>query len=99
MDDGRAERIQRTVQELAQGTHHLQQSYNTYRGWFDQLANSDSFVQDYEKLLQKFEDLQVSQSNDASQNAEHIKDRLRNQCNAFSNALPNGQVPKIPTNY
>lgn len=100
-DTARYESVMREVEELEQGTHYLQSLHHTYRGWFDELAASDSFVEGYEKLLQNFEDLLVSQSNGATQNAkgnaDYVKNQLRNQWNAFSNALPDKQAPKAPT--
>lgn len=89
------------AEQLERGTHYLQSLPATYREWFDELAASDSFAEDYEKLLKKFEDLEVSQSNGATgfakANAKYVNDQLRTQWNAFSNALPNRQAPKVST--
>lgn len=97
----KAKQMHQTATEFEQGTHYIQHNHNVYRDWFNELTTSDSFVADYEKLLQKFEELQISQSNGAIQNAktnvEHIKNGLRDQWNTFSNALPDKQAPKAST--
>lgn len=97
----RANQMGGILDEVKKGEHHLQTTEALYHQWFEGIKGTDSFIHGFEDVLNKFEQQLIkqygNQSNHTKENAEHVKEQIRDNWNDFIRHLPMVDSYKLPT--